>query len=338
MASKSNSTARSSTSTESKTILQDGGGAPTDKKKHRHSRKKVNRRSAVRAASVMIALDNPRGIRWVMEFAPIYATILHGIEAGLTSRGCQMQVCSIRSQEEFESLVTHRPPDGLLFLASKNVVSLKDSIGSIPCVSVLGNPCSGHFDQVTYDNPATGQLAANLFINNSIHSAAILGPTEPGRSTTFGVRYTSFCTAMADANAEVLPLLSDQLYEPGNPFNQPRPEEIERLIQILKQKSPLPKGLFVMADNLLPSVYAHLAKAGIMPGTDLHVISCNSESPYFAALSPEPARVDIPAEEIGQRAVELLEWRTHNPGKLTTTTTFTPAIHIPAGCSIISRI
>lgn len=282
----------------------------------------------------MVALDNPNGIRWVLEFAPIYASILHGIEKALSALNKQMQVCSIRSFEEFEGLMKSLPPDGLLFLASKNVVSLKEAFPNIPCVSVLGNPCEAFFDRVTYDNRATGRLPAELFLNNGISTAAILGPTEPGRQTTFGVRYTSFVETMEDAGGSVIRLLSDDLYEPSNPFNQPRPSEIARLVEMLKQTCPLPRGLYVMADNLVPSVHAHLLAAGLTPGTDLQVISCNSASPYFAGLSPEPARVDIPAEEIGFRAVELLEWRSRHPERSTTTTVFQPSLHLPPGCPL----
>lgn len=296
----------------------------------------MNRRSARRSESVMIALDNPNGIRWVLDFAPIYAAALHGIELGLNDRGKQMLVCSVRSPEEFLSLVKGRPPDGLLFLASKNVIALKDSIRDIPCVSVLGNPCDGHFDRVTYHNPATGRLPAELFLRHGITHAAILGPTEAGRQTTFGVRYNSFHETMEDGGGRALPLLNHDLYEPGNPSNQPRPDRIADLIRILKETNPLPKGLFVMADNLLPAVYAQLAEAGLTPGTDLHVVTCNSQSPYLAGLVSEPARVDIPAEEIGRRAVEILDWRTQNPGRPTSTTVFAPTLHLPPGCSFVS--
>jgi len=292
-------------------------------------KRKVNRRAAVPSQTVMVALDNPNGLRWVMEFAPIYATILHGIESGLSACGKQMQVCSIRSSGEFESLVQGRPPDGLLFLASKNVVALKPYIGTIPCVSVLGNSCEGFFDQVTYQQAATGRLPAELFVKCGLTRAAILGPTEPGRNTTFGIRFSTFCESMQDAGGEAVPLLSSELYQPGNPSNQPRPSEIAQLVRELKNTRPFPRGLFVMADNLLPSVYFHLSAAGLVPGRDVHVVCCNSESPYFSGLADEPARVEIPADEIGRRAVELLEWRTGHPDRQTATTVLCPSLYVP---------
>jgi DNA-binding LacI/PurR family transcriptional regulator len=301
----------------------------TPLKTAKRARRKINRRSIAPSETVMVALDNPNGLCWVMEYAPIYATILQGIESELTARGKQMQVCSIRSREEFEGLVRGRPPDGLLFLASKNVVSLKESIGLIPCVSVLGNSCEGYFDQVTYNNTTTGRLPAEFFTQRGITCAAILGPTEPGRNTTFGTRYSSFCEAMEDAGAKVIKLLSDELYEPGNPSNQPRAAEIARLVRQLKNSRPSAGGLFVMADNMLPSVYKHLTEAGIMPGKDVQVVSCNSESPYYSGLPCPPAQVDIPAHEIGRRGVEILDWRIKNPGRPTGTTVLHPTLNIP---------
>ncbi len=291
-------------------------------------RRKINRRSVPASEIVMIALDNPNGLRWVMEFAPVYASILNGISAGLEARNTHMQVCSIRSAGEFESLVQGRPPDGLLFLASKNVVQLKGLIGTIPCVAVLGNACEGHFDQVTYDHESTGRLPAECFLQRGIKRAAILGPTEPGRRTTFGLRLSSFCEAMQEAGGEAVPFLSDALYEKGNPSNQPRSSEIERLIQQLKQTRPLPEALFVMADNMVPAVYQHLTAAGLNPGKDIQIISCNSESSYFSGLTNPPSSVEIPGDEIGRRAVELLAWRAENPQRPTATTILYPELNL----------
>lgn len=327
--------------TQRKKPESDSGRAPsfepavsTGRKKSVRLRRRSNRRSVERSLSVMVALDNPNGIRWVLEFAPIYASILHGIEQELIGSNRQMQVCSIRTPEEFEALVKGRPPDGLLFLASKNVVSLSGCIGSVPCVAVLGDPCDGYFDRVTYDNPSTGRLPAESFLKSGIGTAAILGPTEPGRETTFGVRHACFVEAMQDGGGSAVSLLSGDLYEPGNPTNRPRPAEIAKLVQALKKSSPFPRGLYVMADNLLPMVHTQLLAAGIVPGRDLQVVSCNAESAYFAGIEPEPAHVDIPAEEIGRRAVELLQWRSQNRNRQTFTTVFTPAFHIPPDSSL----
>jgi DNA-binding LacI/PurR family transcriptional regulator len=302
--------------------------------KSKRPRRNSNRQALKPSATVMVALDNPNGLRWILDYAPIYASILHGIEMGLTAQGKQMQVCSIRSPEEFKNVVQgRRPPDGLLFLASKNVISLQSSIGSIPCVSVLGTPCDGFFDRITYNQSATGRLPAEFFLQQGITTAAILGPTEPGRNTTFGDRFSSFCESMQDAGGTAVPLLSDQLYEPGNPSNQPRPGEIALLINRLQSITPLPKGLYVMADNFLPSVYKYLADAGIQPGKDLRVIGCNAESPYLAGIQPSPCMVDIPTEEIGLRSVELLHWRTQNPGRACSTTILQPSLKISEQCS-----
>lgn len=293
-------------------------------KRHRRNSK---RQTLPPSSSVLVALDNPNGLRWILEFAPIYASILHGIERELIAQGKQMQVCSIRSQEEFKKVVQgNRPPDGLLFLASKNVLSLQSHIGSIPCVSVLGSPCDGVFDRITYSQSATGRLPAEFFLRAGITNAAILGPTEPGRGTTFGERYTSFCETMRDAGGSPVSLLSDHLYEPGNPSNQPRPHEIARLIGELKSMRPLPKGLFVMADNLLPSVYKHLLEEGIVPGRELQIIGCNAESPYLAGIRPSPCLVDIPSEEIGRRSVELLQWRMQHPDRPKSATILQPSL------------
>jgi DNA-binding LacI/PurR family transcriptional regulator len=305
----------------------------TNGKRHRRN---FNRQTVKPSPVVMVALGNPNGLRWILEFAPIYASILQGIELGVRSQSKQMQVCSIRSPEEFQTVVQRRPPDGLLFLGSKNVISLRSFIGSIPCVSVLGAPCDGVFDRITYNQSATGHLPAQRFLELGITSAAILGPSEPGRNTTFGERLTSFCETLEDGGGKAIPLIGDDLYEPGNPSNQPRPSEIAELIKRLKAVKPLPQGLFVMADNFLPAVYQQLTNAGITPGKDLQIISCNAEGPFLAGLTPPPCQVHIPSEEIGRRAVELLEWRAQHPDRPNSTTVLQPSLLIPEECSVCS--
>lgn len=298
--------------------------------REKQSPRKTNRRWAKASESVMVVLDNPGGIRWVMDFAPIYAYILRGIETALRELGKRMQVCSFRSDVELKNLIKQRPPDGLLVMASSHADSWREIIDGIPCVAVLGSPCEGLYDRVTYDGSMTGKLPAEYFLEKGIRRVAILGGKESGANATFNIRHRVFVDTMRDHGGEVLELLSSDLYEPGNPSNQPLSPQVASLVAKIAQATAKPEGLFVMADNLLPLVYSHLRECGILPGTPLDVVSCNAERPYLAGLEPEPATVEIPAEEIGRRAVDILSWRQQNPSRLTALTVLPPALRPPA--------
>jgi DNA-binding LacI/PurR family transcriptional regulator len=63
----------------------------------------------------------------------------------------------------------------------------------------------------------------------------------------------------------------------------------------------------------LPEVYTELKRNGVRPGIDVHIIGCSNEREYFRNLSPEPATIDIRAEEIAARAVQQHWWRRQHP-------------------------
>lgn len=68
-----------------------------------------------------------------------------------------------------------------------------------------------------------------------------------------------------------------------------------------------PIGIFSLADIVTPALYAELAELGLEINRDVFIISCNNERPYLDSLVPQPSAViDIQAEHIGRRAVEML--------------------------------
>ena len=298
----------------------------------KRSKKKSNRRLAKVSESVMVVVDNPKGLRWIMEFAPLYASVLSGIETTIRDQGKRMHLCSVRSEEELDKLIKNGTPDGILVMASSRIVSWRKMIGNIPCVGVLGQPCEGVYDRVAYDSLMTGRLPAEYFIENGIRRAAILGPRETETNGVFKTRHRAFIDTMNSLGGEVIELMSANLYDPSKQ-NKPIAAQVEMLVDQLARSEPRPGGLFVMADNILPSVYRCLRMKGIPPSSSLRIVSCNAEKPYLIGLDPEPAKVEIPAEEIGRRAVEILAWRQSNPSRLTTLTLLPPVL-LPPGVEI----
>jgi DNA-binding LacI/PurR family transcriptional regulator len=83
----------------------------------------------------------------------------------------------------------------------------------------------------------------------------------------------------------------------------------ESIVAQLVEASPMPTGLFVAEDRLLPVIDRALRSRGIQPGGEVEIVSCNNEQPHYAGLASQPARIDIRPEAIGRRGVEQLVWR-----------------------------
>jgi len=88
----------------------------------------------------------------------------------------------------------------------------------------------------------------------------------------------------------------------------------DRLVGQIVAASPMPTGLFVAEDRLLPMVDRALRSRDVRPGSDVEIIACNNEQPHYARLASQPARIDIRTEAIGRRGVEQLIWRIASGG------------------------
>jgi LacI family transcriptional regulator len=91
--------------------------------------------------------------------------------------------------------------------------------------------------------------------------------------------------------------------------------ELGALVERLARSRPVPTGLFVSTDETTVNVYPLLRRAGLNPGEDIHIVSCDNEQIRLAGLSPRPATIDIGAEEVGWRAVHRLMSRIDNPSE-----------------------
>jgi LacI family transcriptional regulator len=78
---------------------------------------------------------------------------------------------------------------------------------------------------------------------------------------------------------------------------------------------PRPTAVFVPGDSVTAMVYRALSERGLRVGRDLSLVSCNHEQSLLTGLYPTPTTIDIHAEQVGRRAVDLLAWRmVRDPG------------------------
>ncbi len=172
---------------------------------------------------------------------------------------------------------------------------------------VVWMPCSaglGWGDAVGINQEATGLLAAQYLYDCGARTAAVIGllNTRPIRTRT-----DSFVLRFQQLGGSVVPMRPLRSF-----YTRARTPDlfaVDTVVDDLCAGEKKADGIFVSSDCFLPEVYTELRRNGVRPGIDVHIIGCSNEREYFRNLSPEPATIDIRAEEIAVRAVQQLWWR-----------------------------
>jgi DNA-binding LacI/PurR family transcriptional regulator len=160
-----------------------------------------------------------------------------------------------------------------------------------------------------------GAMAARYLVERGHRRLAFLDPRL--RHAAFRAREAAFRYAAEDGSARVL-VLRSQIAEAR--ARQPL-GAIEDLAEVgalvdrwqkLKDKER-PTAIFVPADNIAALVYRALGERGLRIPRDVSLVSCNREAPLLMGLHPPLSTIDVHAEEIGRRAVDLLIWRFAHP-------------------------
>jgi DNA-binding LacI/PurR family transcriptional regulator len=159
-------------------------------------------------------------------------------------------------------------------------------------------------------------MAAKYLIRRGHRHVAYLGRSG---SWSMGHRAYSFRHAAADAGVDAQIFEASERPSPDFWRGDGLPAAANHLVAQLLAADPVPTGLFIAEDRLLPAVdlalrtrgAAAAAKSGPAPG--LEIVSCNNEQPHFVGLQVTPATIDIRPESIGRLGVEQLLWRMRHP-------------------------
>jgi LacI family transcriptional regulator len=266
------------------------------------------------------------GIPRVLLNAPVYVALLHGVEAALRERGLTMVLHHAPDMDSLPSNIRQKKIDGLVLFLS-NAGAQIDKAGllrTIPCVRVMGDTLVQPWhDQVSYRNDLIGVLAAHYLLARGHLQTAVLGHVESGLWQT---RVRAFSDTIKAAGGRVLTLEDNKLESVSNDTLVIDQQRLLVLLDRLLACQPRPTGLFLLADVFAPPTYFQLLRKNIHPGKDIEIISCNNEQRLLNGLTPQPATIDIHAEEIGKKAVEHLLWRIEHPGTDLMTILLSPKI------------
>jgi LacI family transcriptional regulator len=211
---------------------------------------------------------------------------------------------------------------------------------TLPTVWLMANRHRPRWgDQVMPNNAVIGDMAGRYLIRRGHRRVAYLGIGPDGWSMR--QRSFAFGKAAEDAGATCRVIEAPATVSGDYWCADGLASAAESIVDQLLDGTPMPTGLFVAEDRLLPVIDRALRARGIRHGAiaashngngngnghangnvkrngnghaisddaAVEIISCNNEQPHYAGLSAQPARIDIRPEAIGRRGVEQLLWR-----------------------------
>jgi LacI family transcriptional regulator len=245
----------------------------------------------------------PNILNTVLEI-PVYANVIHGVERQLSEYDKTMTLWhSMPSSDQFANDV-----DGIILFTGPGSGKINPGLIGVPCVRIMGLIDSSEpWDHVTYDNRVIGELAAEHLISGGHINSVYVGPAEPNE--IFRQRTEVFKKKILGAGGVFQCITDEHLRLIASDFSKVDRTKMVNLAKVVAALMPKPTGLFVPADMFACAIYGALEEAGLRPGKDIHVVSCNNEKSFLMGLHPRPAVIDIHAEEIGRKAVDRLLWR-----------------------------
>ena len=215
----------------------------------------------------------------------IYAKVLRGAENVLHEHNLDLSV------QSFETPVYSREIIGILSVGKSR------AHGQLPEVVLMGLPVREQVDQITYDNREIGIIAAQCCQEHPIPRVSFFNFSEP----IFEERIEFFRILVQKQGKEVYvpERLSHAVLDD--------PEEMRRYFEDVFAHVKPPLLFFSPADDSTLLAYPVLLSNNILPGCDIHFISCNNESFRINSLQNRPVIIDIRAEDIGRLgALQLL--------------------------------
>jgi len=254
----------------------------------------------------VVLLDN------VYRYTPgVLAAHIRGIEQGAAACGMGIAVTHVSDPDRLSPVILNGHADGYVLMGSEAHEHVLRKLQDKPSIW-FGSHHGPSGDTVLAGNYQIGSLAADYLLNRGHRHLAFLSamdwyPAYPARAEAF-----AFTVQRADGTALVL--TSDDPARSVDGMREPHALRgaMQVLVDQLLAATPRCTGLFVPNDMMTAVVYPMLERAGVMPGRDIDVISCNNEAAYLVGLNPRPATIDIGAETMGRRCVEQLVWRMNN--------------------------
>ncbi len=228
--------------------------------------------------------------------APFFAPVVGAIQKILAESNCFMIYENIYGKSETALAALAKRIDGMIMIVGDEFLRPAQFYEK-PCVRVLG--MSGEkkrFDHITYDNTLIGKLAAEYLLKKGHRKLAYVGHRK---ARIFQTRSDVFAETVQRAGA-----VCRLFREIPEDFSQ---QFTIAQLDALMMESEFPSGIFCGTDDEASLATGYFYEKGILPGRDVHLISCNND-PKLRSFLPQarPVTFELCRKEIAVEAARLL--------------------------------
>lgn len=246
------------------------------------------------------------------EGTPVSSEVLAAVQKRLLERNLNLIFAQVDHPDALPQAVKSSNVDGILGYGAFPAGAVTPALCRIPAVWLMSrsdeepDPWG---DRVRPDHVAIGRLASRYLLDRGHQRIAYFNPW-PG-VTAFEERGEHFGKVVRD-NLGELHLFRADPHEAGLPETEWMDAAAASLVAQWLSSEQRPTGVFCPVDRLTARVHAGLMRAGIQPGRDLEIVSCDHQAELLSLLEPRPASIDLNRSTIARLAVDRLLWRMRN--------------------------
>lgn len=229
----------------------------------------------------------------------VFGGVMEGVHEGVSDFSYTTLTHTLydSDKKEIEQIIDE--VDGLIILSANPPPTDFKSFDKVPWVKAMGaldNPVDAN--HVTYDNDEIGVMAAEYLMRSNCEKFYYFG----GQGKLFAPRYGNFCKTLERNNykGEVIDLDYAKLtLDVLAPLARSSFEKIFN-------RDHKRVGLFLSSTSYLTLTYQLLYSLGVIPMTDVEIITCENIRSVIDGIIPRPTVIDLRMKEIGKRSVEML--------------------------------
>ena len=222
------------------------------------------------------------------------------------------RVPALLQGNQVEGLIVKASQYGTFPDISRN--PLIKSMLRFPLVWIWAKPDNAPGDLCSFNHEQAARLAVQHLHERGHRRVAFLNPKK-GKSSLEHIK-KEFQFACAERGMKLT--LLESVGQGATTWPEPAFTGPEGFTELVDQWLAMPAeqrstAIFAPADNYTVHLYTALESRGQVVGRDVSVVSCNNEKSITRGLKPSLTTVDVGAQRIGSKAVEMLLWRMRNP-------------------------
>ena len=243
------------------------------------------------------------------EGTPLSSEVLAAVQKRLLERNMNLIFAQVDQPDALPQAVKAGNVDGILGYGAFPDKAVTPALLRVPAVWLMSrsdDAPDAWGDRVRPDHVAIGRLAGHYLLERGHRHVAYFNP-RPGM-ILYDERGYQFSRVINDKLGSV-EVFNGEPDQPNTPESEWIDVAAERLASQWLASEKRPAAVFCPVDRLTARIYACLARAGIIPGRDVEIVSCDNQTDLLGILQPRPASIDLNRTTIARLAVDRLFWR-----------------------------